>query len=486
LAKNATTLEERIESRSAKVCIVGLGYVGLPLAVASAEAGFSVLGVDVDQSKVEQVNRGVCYVEDPYVKERLLSLVNAGKIKATTKHDEALPSADVVIVCVPTPIDKLENPDLSFLKTTAKTIAGHLTDYKLIIVESTSFPGTTEEIIKPILERIGKTAGDDFALVYSPERIDYGNSAYGMTKIPKIVGGLNDVSTRQGTSFYSAILQARVVSVSGPSVAEATKMLENVFRYVNIALVNELAVLHEVLGVDFIEAVEAAATKPFGFMPHYPGPGVGGHCIPKDPFYLVYKAKKAGFTLRLVQASKAVNREMPAHVVERLSRSLKEKKKSPRKSKVVLWGLAYKGEVKDTRRSPSLDLLKLFKRAGFSIKVYDPYVPKIAVEGLSYESAESMLDSLDGADALVIATNHKVFAKPELSELKSRMNADPILFDTRNLRSRKEAEEAGFTYLATGRPSQRRDNLDTRAMPRTIATINNRMQSVAVARQHRS
>ncbi len=452
MPENATTLAERIQSRSAKVCIVGLGYVGLPLAVASAEAGFSVLGVDVDRSKVEQVNRGVCYVEDPYVKEHLPSLVNAGKIKATTKHSEALPSADVVIVCVPTPIDKLENPDLSFLKATTKTIAGHLTDYKLVIVESTSFPGTTEEVIRPILERTGKTAGDDFALVYSPERIDYGNSAYSMTKIPKIVGGLNDESTKQGASFYGAILQARVVSVSGPSVAEATKMLENVFRYVNIALVNELAVLHEELGVDFIEAVDAAATKPFGFMPHYPGPGVGGHCIPKDPFYLVYKAKKAGFKLRLVQASKAVNRDMPAHVVERLSKSLRDKKKKLRKAKVVLWGLAYKGEVKDTRRSPSLDLLKLFKRAGFSVKVYDPYVPRIVVEGLSYESAESMLDSIKGADALVIATNHKVFAKPELSELKSRMNADPILFDTRNLLSRNEAEDAGFTYLATGRP----------------------------------
>src|SRR5207249_7503918 len=244
-----------------------------------------------------------------------------------------------------------------------------------------------------------------------------------------IVGGLNEESTKQGASFYGAILQARVVSVSGPSVAEATKMLENVFRYVNIALVNELAVLHEELGVDFIEAIDAAATKPFGFMPHYPGPGVGGHCIPKDPFYLVYKAKKAGLKLRLVQASKAVNRDMPAHVVERLSKSLRDKKKKTRKAKVVLWGLAYKGEVKDTRRSPSLDLLRLFKRAGFSVKVYDPYVPRIVVEGLSYESAESMLDSIKGADALVIATNHKVFAKPELSELKSRMNADPILLD---------------------------------------------------------
>jgi UDP-N-acetyl-D-glucosamine dehydrogenase len=446
------TLEQKIADRTASVCIIGLGYVGLPLAVASAEAGFSVVGVDVEKGKVDMVNKGVCYVEDPYVKERLSSLVNAGKIRATAKHSEALPSADTVIVCVPTPLDARENPDLSYLRTTARIIAQHLTDYKLVIVESTSFPGTTEELIRPILERSGKKAGEDFALVYSPERIDYGNSQFGMTKIPKVVGGLNEESTKLGAAFYSAILQAGVVSVSGPSVAEATKMLENVFRYVNIALVNELAELHEELGVDFIEAIDAAATKPFGFMAHYPGPGVGGHCIPKDPFYLVYKAKKAGFNLRLVQASKAVNREMPAHVVERLSKSLRGKKKTPRKSKVVLWGLAYKGEVKDTRRSPSLDLLKLFKKTGFKVQVYDPYVPKISVGGSSYESASSMLESLDGADALVIATNHKIFAKPEMSELKARMNPDPILFDTRNLRSRKEAEESGFTYLATGRP----------------------------------
>jgi len=446
------TLEQKIADRTACVCIIGLGYVGLPLAVASAEAGFSVVGVDVDKGKVDMVNKGVCYVEDPYVKEHLSTLVSAGKIRATAKHSEALPSADVVIVCVPTPLDARENPDLSYLRTTARIIAQHLTNYKLVIVESTSFPGTTEELILPILERSGKKAGEDFALVYSPERIDYGNSQFGMTKIPKVVGGLNAESTKLGATFYSAILQARIVSVSGPSVAEATKMLENVFRYVNIALVNELAELHEQLGVDLMEAIDAAATKPFGFMAHYPGPGVGGHCIPKDPFYLVYKAKKVGFNLRLVQASKAVNKEMPAHLVERLSKSLREKKKTPRKSKVVLWGLAYKGEVKDTRRSPSLDLLKLFKKTGFKLQVYDPYVPKISVGGSNYESASSMLDSLDGADALVIATNHKMFAKPEMSELKGRMNTDPILFDTRNLRSRKEAEESGFTYLATGRP----------------------------------
>ncbi len=445
-------LAEKISSKNATVCVIGLGYVGVPLAVASAQAGFNVLGVDVDKSKVEQINRGVCYVEDKYSEDHLPDLVSYGKIKAYVKLPEAVPGSDVVIVCVPTPLKKDGDPDLSFLKSVANGLAGQLNDYKLIVVESTSYPGTTEEIFRPLLERGGKKAGTDFALVYSPERIDYGNASFGVRSIPKVVGGVDPDSTRLGTAFYSAILQAQVVAVSGPSVAEATKMLENVFRYVNIALVNELAVLHEKLGVDFIEAIDAAATKPFGFMAHYPGPGVGGHCIPKDPFYLVYKAKKAGFPLRMVSAAEALNNGMPKHTVERLLRTLRESKKNPRKLKVTLWGLAYKGEVKDTRRSPSVDLLKLFQRSGIKVVAYDPFVETIKVGSVQYHSASSILGSVKGADAVVITTNHAAFRQVDLSEVKSQMNPNPVLFDTRNLRTRKECEEAGFTYLATGRP----------------------------------
>jgi UDP-N-acetyl-D-glucosamine dehydrogenase len=229
-------------------------------------------------------------------------------------------------------------------------------------------------------------------------------------------------------------------------------MLENIFRYVNIALVNELAVLHETLGVDFIEAISAAATKPFGFMPHYPGPGVGGHCIPKDPFYLVFKAKQAGFTLRLVSASKAVNKMMPIHTVERLGRALKARKRSLSSATVVVWGLAYKGEVKDTRRSPSLELLKLLEQSRAKIRVFDPYVPRVMAGGKAYESSSSEVESVRGADALIIATAHNAFRTVDLSKVRKPMNDNPILYDTRNLRTRKECEEAGFTYLATGRP----------------------------------
>ncbi len=365
---------------------------------------------------------------------------------------EAVPQADIAIVCVPTPLKKNGDPDLSFLKSVAKSLAGQLTDYKLIIVESTSYPGTTEEVFRPLLERGGKMTGKDFALVYSPERIDYGNASFGVRSIPKVVGGVGEESTRLGSSFYSVILQAKVVAVSGPSVAEATKMLENVFRYVNIALVNELAVLHETLGVDFIEAIDAAATKPFGFMAHYPGPGVGGHCIPKDPFYLVYKAKKAGFRLRMVSSAEVLNNGMPGHTVERLLKTMRKLKKNPRKLKVALWGLSYKGGVKDTRRSPSLDLLKIFQRLGVKVVTYDPFVEKIKAGSVQYASASSLLDSVKGVDAVVIATNHAAFRQADLSAAKAQMNPDPILFDTRNLRTRKECEDAGFTYLATGRP----------------------------------
>jgi UDP-N-acetyl-D-glucosamine dehydrogenase len=452
LAGDASLLAEKISSKTATVCIIGLGYVGVPLAVASAQAGFNVLGVDVDKSKVEQINRGVCYVEDKYSESMLPSLVSAGKIKAYSKISDAVPSSDVAIVCVPTPLQKNGDPDLSFLKTVAKSLGGQLNDYKLIIVESTSYPGTTVEVFRPLIERGGKKAGQDFALVYSPERIDYGNASFGVKNIPKVVGGVDEESTRLGAAFYTAILQAQVVAVSGPSVAEATKMLENVFRYVNIALVNELAVLHEKLGVDFVESIDAAATKPFGFMAHYPGPGVGGHCIPKDPFYLVYKAKKAGFPLRMVSAAEVLNNGMPKHTVDRLLKTLRRMKKNPRRVKVALWGLAYKGGVKDTRRSPSVDLLKIFRRLQVKVVAYDPFVEKIKAGGVQYASASSMLDSVKGADAVVIVTNHAAFREVDLSQVKSQMNPDPILFDTRNLRTRKECEEAGFTYLATGRP----------------------------------
>ena len=452
MAASASLLADKISTKNATVCVIGLGYVGVPLAVASAQAGFNVLGVDVDVSKVDQINRGVCYVEDKYSEELLPSLVSSSKIKAYTKPSDAVPQSDVAIVCVPTPLRKDGDPDLSFLKSVAKSLSRQLTDYKLIVVESTSYPGTTEEVFRPLIERGGKTAGKDFGLVYSPERIDYGNASFGVRSIPKVVGGVDVESTRLGAGFYSAILQAKVVAVSGPSVAEATKMLENVFRYVNIALVNELAVLHEKLGVDFIESIDAAATKPFGFMAHYPGPGVGGHCIPKDPFYLVYKAKKAGFPLRMVSAAEVLNNGMPKHTVDRLLKAVRKLKKNPRKVKVALWGLSYKGGVKDTRRSPSVDLLKILQRSGVKVVPYDPFVETIKVGSVQHTSAGSILDSVKGADAVMIATNHAAFREVDLSEVKSQMNPDPILFDTRNLRTRKESEDAGFVYLATGRP----------------------------------
>ena len=450
--ENTAVSLDKIRSKTAKVCVVGLGYVGVPLAVASAQAGFRVIGVDVEKDKVSMINKGVCYVEDAYSEKHLPELVRTGSISATESLSEGANGSDIVIVCVPTPLNDKGEPDLSFLRSVARDLSKNLSGFKLVIVESTSFPGTTTDIFQPLLERNGRKPDRDFALVYSPERIDYGNAKFGVRNIPKVVGGINAESTQLGAEFYKAILDAPVVTVGSPSVAEATKMLENIFRYVNIALVNELAVLHETLGVDFIEAINAAATKPFGFMPHYPGPGVGGHCIPKDPFYLVFKAKQAGLALRLVSASKAVNKMMPVHTIERLATELKSGKKSLASSTVAVWGLTYKGEVKDTRRSPSLELLKLLKQPRAKIRVFDPYVPRVTVGGKVYESSSSETESVRDADALIIATAHIAFRGVDLSKMSGLMRDRPILYDTRNLRNRRECEEAGFTYLATGRP----------------------------------
>lgn len=447
-----STLLGKIRARSAQVCVVGLGYVGIPLSVASAEAGFRVIGVDVDREKVAKANSGICYVEDRYSERRLPSMVKKGKVKATTRLGEASGEADIVIICVPTPLDRKDRPDLHHVRSVARALSRFLGKFKLVILESTSFPGTTEEVLKPLLESGGKIAGKDFALAYSPERIDYGNPRYSVKDIPKVVGGVDSDSTRLGAAFYRAILKAPVLEVSSPAVAEASKILENIFRYVNIAIVNELSVLHEKLGVDFIEAIGAAATKPFGFMPHYPGPGIGGHCIPKDPFYLVYKAKKLGFPLRLVAAASAVNKMMPRYVVDRLFRALRDAGKDPASSTVTVWGLAYKGEVRDTRRSPALEILRLLQATPVTVNVYDPFVPKVTVGGRTYESARSAKESVSGADVLLVATDHGKFRKAPLALLQRSMLANPILYDTRNIFQREKCENAGFTYIAIGRP----------------------------------
>jgi len=452
LNDNTAALLGKIRSKKAKVCIVGLGYVGVPLAVASAQAGFPVTGIDIDKEKVSMINKGICYVEDAYSEKYLPELVRSGSIRATTRISEGAGSSEIIIVCVPTPLNDRGDPDLSFLKSVARSLSRTLAGFSLVIVESTSFPGTTREIFQPLLEGNGKRPSKDFALVYSPERIDYGNAKFGVRNIPKVVGGIDEGSTTLGAEFYRAILDASVVTVGTTSTAEATKMLENIFRYVNIALVNELAVLHEILGVDFIEAINAAATKPFGFMPHYPGPGVGGHCIPKDPFYLVFKAEQVGFALRLVSASKAVNKMMPIHTIDRLTAALKSHRKKLAGATVTVWGLAYKGEVKDTRRSPSLELIKLLKQSRAKIRVYDPYVSGVVVGGVKYESSSSLIESVRDADAIVVATAHDVFRRADLLETRNVMSDDPILYDTRNLRTKQECESAGFTYLATGRP----------------------------------
>ncbi len=452
MENSASSFLRKVEARAAKVCVVGLGYVGIPLSVASAEAGFAVVGVDVERDRVAKINSGVCYVEDLYSERLLPDLVNAGKIRASENLKDAAERADVVIICVPTPLDSRGDPDLSSVKSVARGLSKSLSSYKLVILESTSFPGTTEDIVRPLLEQGGKKATADFALAYSPERIDYGNPRYSVKDITKVVGGIDQDSTRLAATFYKCILKAQVVEVSSPSVAEAAKILENIFRYVNIALVNELSVLHEELGVDFIEAINAAATKPFGFMAHYPGPGIGGHCIPKDPFYLVYKAKKAGLPLRLVSAAKQVNSMMPAHVVSRLLETLQRAKKRPVDSRVAVWGLAYKGEVRETRRSPALEVIRQLGKKRIGVRVYDPYVEAVTVNGRKYASSASIEESVADSDCIVLVTNHNMFREVNLGRIRRGMRQNPILFDTKNMLTRADCEKAGFTYLAIGRP----------------------------------
>ena len=452
MTRNGKLIRSKIDSRTAKVCIIGLGYVGVPLAVASAKAGFDVSCVDVDKAKVDSINKGISHVEDPYSEKLLPDLVRKGKIKATTRLVEGAMDANVVVICVQTPLDKKGIPDLSFVKQVTRGLSKLLSNYKLIILESTSYPGTTQEVVLPILMRGKSRTNQGFGLVYSPERIDYGNPKYNVSKIPKVVGGIDNESTMLGASFYEAIIEAPVFKVSSPSVAEASKMLENIFRYVNIALVNELAVLHEKLGVDFVETIQAAATKPFGFMPHYPGPGVGGHCIPKDPFYLVYKAKKLGMNLRLVATAKAVNTMMPRHVVERLDKALTKQGKKLDQSTVALWGLAYKGQVRDTRRSPAVDILKLLRHRKAKVKPYDPFVPSLRLGTTAIESTGSIEESVQNADCILIATAHKAFGRVNLRKLAGKMNQHPLMFDSRNMLSRASCEAAGFRYLGTGRP----------------------------------
>ena len=417
----ASILEEKIASRRARVGIVGLGYVGLPLAVEFAKAGFSVTGIDLHAGKTERVNAGDSYVGD--IPSAVLSkLVQEGKLRATTDFG-AVRDLDTVNICVPTPLRKTKDPDMSYIVSACEEIVKHFHAGMLIILESTTYPGTTVELLLPMFEKSGLRVGQDFFLCFSPERVDPGNPKYQTANIPKVVGGAPPACTEMGRLFYSQALSS-VVPVSSTQVAEMVKLLENTFRMINIGLVNEMALMCDRMDINVWEVIEAAATKPFGFMPFYPGPGLGGHCIPIDPFYLSWKTKQAGIEARFIELAGYINGQMPHFVVDKIQNALNDAGKPVKGSHIHILGVAYKKDIEDLRESPALDVMLLLKRRGARLTYSDPYVPQLQLDG---DDLYAQPEALAGeADCAAIITDHSSFDYPRIAA-QAR-----LIVDTRN------------------------------------------------------
>jgi UDP-N-acetyl-D-glucosamine dehydrogenase len=420
---SATTIVDKIRSKQARVGVIGLGYVGLPLAVEFAAAGFAVTGFDVDATKVAEINSGRSYIPDVPQPE-LAKVVASGHLRATTDVSE-LARMDVADICVPTPLRKTKDPDLSYVVQALEAVAANLRAGQLVVLESTTYPGTTDEVALPMLEARGLKVDRDVFLAFSPERVDPGNQTYTTRNIPKIVGGYGPASTAAAAALYSQVV-SKVIPVSSTRVAEMVKLLENTFRAVNIGLVNEIAQMCHKLDIDVWEVIEAAKTKPFGFMPFYPGPGLGGHCIPIDPFYLSWKARQSGFECRFIELAGYVNGSMPEFVVERVVDALNETRKPVNGSRIHLYGVAYKRDVGDMRESPALDIIELLTRRGAVISYSDPYVPTLK-EGSHQFDAIAEADALRRRpDCIVICTDHSSF------EWKPLVESGIPIVDTRN------------------------------------------------------
>ena len=415
-------LRERIRSRRASIGVIGLGYVGLPLAVEFAKEGFDVTGFDIDAWKVGEINAGRSYIGD-VTADDLSAAVKAGKLRATTDMSR-LHDMDVIDICVPTPLRKTRDPDLSYVVQAVDSVKEQLKPGQLVILESTTYPGTTDEVVQPALEERGLRAGVDFYLAFSPERVDPGNKSYGTRTIPKVVGGINPVSTELADDLYRSIIDT-VVPVSSTQVAEMVKLLENTFRAVNIGLVNEIALMSHRMNINVWEVIDAASTKPFGFMPFYPGPGLGGHCIPIDPYYLSWKARQNGFECRFIELAGHINSSMPAFVVERIGEALNTRKKPINGSRIHLFGIAYKKDVGDIRESPALDVLELLHRRGAELSYTDPHVSKLEHGDLKLSSVPEP-QAGDSIDCVVICTNHSAF------DYVSMPQRFPLVVDTRN------------------------------------------------------
>jgi UDP-N-acetyl-D-glucosamine dehydrogenase len=396
-------LIEKIERRTARCGVIGLGYVGLPLALELAKAGFQVTGIDLDERKVESIAAGRSYIVD--VKdEEIAEPVRSGRFTPTTDF-AVIHELDTINICVPTPLRKTKDPDLTYVVSAVNEIRKYLRRGQLVILESTTYPGTTEEVVQPALEASGLEVGKDFALAFSPERIDPGNAQVNTRNIPKVVGGTTPACTQVAKRLYEASVET-VVPVSSTQVAEMVKLLENTFRSVNIGLVNEIALMCSALGINVWEVIDAAKTKPFGFMAFYPGPGLGGHCIPIDPFYLSWKAKMNGFDARFIELAGAINESMPRFVVERITDALNAHRKSVRGSRIHVLGVAYKAGVNDIRESPALTVMRILADKGAVLSYTDPYVPSVREEGFDLDSVPADAPTLGACDCTVILTAH--------------------------------------------------------------------------------
>lgn len=418
-------LLNKFEDKSAVIGVVGLGYVGLPLAVAFAEAGFSVIGVDVAAEKVAQLNRGSSYIIDIPV-ARLAPVVESGKLWATTDY-QALSEADAVSICVPTPLRKTKDPDMTYVIQAANSIKEVVHAGMLINLESTTYPGTTEEIIAPRVEERGFIVGEDVFVVFSPERIDPANPVYNVKNIPRVVGGMTAACVEVGQAYYAQVIET-VVPVSSTTSAEMVKLLENTFRAVNIALANEIAIMCDKLQIDVWEVIEAAATKPFGFMPHYPGPGLGGHCIPLDPHYLSWKLKTLNYNARFIELASEINTSMPLYVIDKITDALNNNARAVRGSRIGVIGVAYKKNVDDVRESPALDIIELLEQRGADVTWVDPHVPQVRLSGDRISVGTPYSPGwLQEQDCVVIITNHDAFDWEEIAEHA------PLIIDTRNV-----------------------------------------------------
>ena len=428
---SAEGLIERLRTRQARVGVIGLGYVGLPLAVEFAQAGFTVTPVDLDQAKVESLRRGISYIPD-VPSDRVREAVEAGRLSPSTDFS-ILAEADAISICVPTPLRKTKDPDLSYIVAAVEQVAKHLQRGQLIVLESTTYPGTTDEVVRPMLERGGLVAGRDFFLAFSPERVDPANAEWHTGNTPKVVGGVDRASTEAACALYEQIVST-IVPVSSTSVAEMVKLLENTFRAVNIGMANELALMCRQMNIDVWEVIDAARTKPFGFMAFYPGPGLGGHCIPIDPFYLSWKARQSGFESRFIELAGHVNASMPRYVVERVSEALNSVGKPLRGSRIHLYGMAYKANVGDYRESPAIDIVRLLEERGAVVSYTDPHVPVVDDHGVSMTGRAEAEALSSGIDCAVIVTNHRAF------DYDALVRTAPLVVDTRNaLKGRGES-----------------------------------------------